>query len=142
MKVKWEGEFLERLKDVSNPSRIIFAHQDFFIKVDHRPEAAWQTRQTARELEFYDTLEEDKEHFAQILESGKTKRGKWWIRQKRYYPDRTANRNNIITLLALEFKYNLADITYDTKPPFFEQHSNWMVSEGEVIVYDWGGYKA
>lgn len=139
----WErGRIIPPLQDVKNPGRHIYMHKDFVVKIDHNPQGTWVTQQTAREIDFWTTLVEDKEYFAQILDYGKTPRGKWWLKQKRYYPDKAHCENFRSTLMALEFKYQLRDLMVGDNPPFFVENGNWMCSEGEVIIYDWGVYKA
>ena len=139
--MSYRGRYLEQLKDIPNPARLVFMHRDFVVKVDHlHPSTKWQTRQTAREIDFWETLTEDHEHFAKILDYGKTPQGKWWLKQERLYPDAKHCEDFRETLLALEFKYNLRDLTIMDTAPFFDEHSNWMCSQGKVVVYDWGGY--
>jgi hypothetical protein len=119
-------------------SRLLFKDVEgkFVIKIDHAPSTSYKYRQTAREIDFWETLQEDKEFFAQILDYGKTPQGFWWLRQKWYEPDDTdyCTTQNFTTLNDLVFKYNIKDI----EPHWFDGSGNWMLHKGEVIIYDWG----
>lgn len=138
-KCKWKGEDL--IFDQFSASRLLFYDEDFqfVIKIDHKPDTSWQSRQTAKEIEFWETLKEDKEYFAQILDYGKTKEGFYWLRQKWYMPDNEENctTQNLQTLGDLIWKYSIQDLHLE----FTDGSGNWMLHNGEVLIYDWGGYK-
>jgi hypothetical protein len=154
IEVFWEGGKLkdraERLpidpKSVSIGCRDIFLHKNFVVKIDRhidikRPNSDWWAlRQTAREIEFWETLQEDKQHFAKILDYGRTPSGRYWLRQKRYKPDpKTKYTSQVLsTLRDLVFKYQLLDI-WESMP---DADGNWMIWKGEPLVYDWGGYSS
>ena len=132
--VKWKGEDLEQFREPL-AQRLIFMHPDFVVKIDNSPTLKWASRQTAREIDFWETLRADKQHFAEILEFGRTPRGFWYIRQKRYEVDKgEVTQAHLETLCDLVFKYNIHDILEDV----IDGNGNWMVSKGEVIIYDWG----
>lgn len=138
-KCSWRGEDL--VFDQFSSTRLLFSdvNYKYVIKVDHNPINKWQSRQTAREIEFWETLVEDKHHFAQILDYGRTTQGFWWLRQKWYTPDdeEKCTAQNLSTLNELIIKYDLADI----HEVWQDGSGNWMVHKGEVLIYDWAGYK-
>ena len=136
--VEWRGEDLQF--DPYSAGRKIFFNSDVYLKIDHEPKDDWHFLQTAREIEFWETLREDKQYFAQILDYGRTPCGKYWLLQKSYTPDtpHICTSENFQILGDLIWKYSLRDVWADDR----DGSGNWMLSGGEVIIYDWAGYKA
>lgn len=135
-KCTYKGEVLTF--DDMSAGRLLFRGEDFVIKIDHKPSNKKSTRQTAREIEFWETLTEDREFFAQILEHGRTLQGFYWHRQQWYEPDNVSfcTTRNFTILNDLIFKYGIQDIEIHWN----DGTGNWMIHKGEVLIYDWGFY--
>lgn len=142
LQVFWKGEELPLDYLCQHGCRDIFFHKNFIVKVD-RPLTTirrdwWALRQTAREIEFWETLQEDKEHFGKLLDYGRTPSGRYWLRQKRYRPEPESKCTPQIlkSLDNLIFKYDLKDISIE----WANGDGNWMIWKGEALIYDFGGY--
>lgn len=117
-------------------SRLIFTdvNYDYVIKIDHK-DINFNSHQTAREIDFWETLTEDFNYFAEVQDYGKTKQGFYWLKQKWYHQDEAiATAEHLATLEDLIFKYQLRDV----HPEWTDGSGNWMVSQGEVLIFDWG----
>ena len=135
-KCSWEGEDL--IFDQQSSSRLIFFDENYqyVIKIDATPKVNFQHKQTAREIDFWESLTEDFEYFAEVQDYGKTKQGFYWLKQKWYVQDEDciATSNHLQTLNDLIFKYKLRDV----HPEWTDGSGNWMISKGEVLIFDWG----
>jgi hypothetical protein len=128
LRVLLNGKLLE---EIPGGDRKIFMDRDFVVKVDHKPGTKRSTRQTAREIELWEEMEEeDKKYFASLITYGRTPKGKYWLLQERYYPDSDYKTTTELKLEHLEQKYNIRDLWgYDC---------NWFQVCGDLVIYDWG----
>lgn len=133
----WKGETFVLLPHAGRVSRKIYLSTSYVLKVDHltmSAKQAWYFRQTAKEIDFWETLQEDKEYFATVLKYGRTTSGNYWLLQKRYQHDNSSTSSTLQTLKDLLFKYNIKDVWVGDSTGF----GNWLTNKGKPVIYDWG----
>lgn len=143
IQVSYNGKKLKRFEaDCSQgkQSRLVFIGEEVVVKIDHRPSTDRTTRQTAKEIELWETIEpQDRKFFAEVLEYGRTPSGFYYIVQKKYNPTRFLS-NMRYTLLRITEKYKIVDIWLDESYAFdydwyFE---NWFPNGERPVIIDWG----
>lgn len=128
----WMDGMLCIPSDPTSEQRMVYLFEDYVIKIDTNLEDAEEFgQQTASEISRWEEmLDEDKKHFAEILDYGYTAQGRAWYKQVRYYAEEITEavleKMEIITN-----RYNLTDVYY------YGKATNFVAHQGKPIIYDW-----
>lgn len=131
VKLQVNGQIIDDIGD--SKARTVWILPNHVVKIDTVLGGMRRTeRQTAHEIDFWQTLQEDKHYFAGILNCGRTPMGRWWLIQKRYTPDENYTSESLQIVRDLIWKYHIFDVA------FMGDDDNWFQVDGQPIIYDWG----